>query len=102
MPPTLVVGEDEHFTGLKPETIAQVFEERAFNTDHRRRNGVGSHEEGGHRKRGLGEVQVPADHSKNVFILSKNPSPSASMDMPLSFANSVSSSFWRAVSFVGI
>ena len=41
-------------------------------------------------------------YSKKVFILSKKPSLSSSIDMPLSLANSSSNSFWRAVSLVGI
>ena len=41
-------------------------------------------------------------YSKNVFILSKKPSPLASMDMPLSLAYSIRSSFCLAVNFVGI
>ena len=41
-------------------------------------------------------------YSKKVFILSKKPSLSSSIDMPLSLANSLSNSFCRGVSLVGI
>ena len=56
----------------------------------------------GMRRRGFARPGRGAAHSKNVFILSKNPSPSVSVDIPLSFANSPNNSFCLGDSLVGI
>jgi hypothetical protein len=56
-----------------------------------RRNGIRVDEERGHGE-GIGRDNRQR-YSKKVFILSKKPSPSSSIDMPLSLANSVSNSF---------
>ena len=96
---TSIVGQGERFTWLQSEALAEMMEQGARDTHGRRDDRIGCHEKRWHAE---GNLEWAARYSKKVFILSKKPSPSASMDIPLSLANSVSSSRCLAVSLVGI
>ncbi len=96
----LAIAEPEAFTAFNTEAVPDVSEQITSNRNGGRCHALGSNEKDRHADTGF--KRDCFGYSKNVFILSKKPSPLGSMDMPLSLAYSIKSSFCRAVSLVGI
>lgn len=98
-----IVGERQTLSRLDAQTIFHMNEKGTGNSYGRGRDSIGCHKKRRHRTSEPSVVVRGGErYSKNVFILSKKPSPSASIVMPLSLANSMSNSFCLAVSLVGI
>lgn len=93
VPPPSVVPEPNLFPNLTTEAAPQMMEQRTLDPDGVVLNLVRGDEEDRH---------AFSDYSKKFFTLSRSPSPSLSIVIPLSFANSTRSSFCLGVSLAGM